>query len=365
MGFMATPPTFSRVTSLDALRGFDMLWILGLESGLRTLIQRFLPELAPAQAIANQLTHVPWAGFHFYDLIFPLFIFISGASLAFSQQRHLATSTRSQLTVRLIQRGVILFLLGVLFNAGLRDGIEKVRWLGVLQRIAIATTFAGILALYLKPKALLLTGIGLLVGYSALLLGVPAPGGDTPSFEEGKNIVNWFDQSFLPGRKHDKTHDPEGILSNIPAIVSAIAGYLAARSMQAAENRSHLRKHLIIGVLCIGLGWAIHPWLPIIKKLWTPSFVLVTVGWSLTLLTAFSFWLDNRPKTPLIEPLLWVGSNPIILYLLTGLGLFRTVAERVTGNKEQALGWMLPITSLLVMLALARWLHRRGILVRI
>lgn len=362
---MSTKPHSSRIPSIDALRGFDMLWILGLESGVRALLSRIAPDFPPAQFVSNQLTHAAWDGLHFYDLIFPLFIFISGTSLAISLENRSSTTTKANLASQLLLRGTILFLLGVIFNGGLRDGLDKVRWLGVLQRIALATTLTGLLSLVLKPKTLATVGAGILVGYSIILLVTPHPDLGTTSFEEGKNIVNWFDQHFLPGRKHNGNHDPEGLLSTFPAIVSAIAGYLAGLHIMKTNNRSHVRSFLVIGSVSLVAGLALHPFVPIIKKLWTPSFVLATTGLSLLLLSAFSAWLDGRQQPRWTAPFHWVGSNPITLYLLAGLGLFKTVAERLTGNTHQPLGWMIPITSLLLVLALAKWLHSKQIRIRV
>lgn len=342
-----------------------MLWILGLESGIRALLQRIAPDFPPAQFISNQLTHVPWEGLHFYDLIFPLFVFISGTALAISLTHRSATTTKTALASQLLLRGTILFLLGVLFSGGLRDGLDKVRWLGVLQRIALATTITGLLSLVLKPKTLATAGVGILVAYSLLLLLVPHPDTGTISFEEGKNIVNWFDQHFLPGRKHNGTHDPEGLLSTFPAIVSAIAGYLAGLSILKNNHRANVRAFLVTGALSLAIGWALHPFVPVIKKLWTPSFVLATTGLSLLLLAAFSAWLDGKTPPRWTAPFLWVGSNPIALYLLAGLGLFKTIAERLTGNAQQPLGWMLPIVSLALVLSLAKWLHSKQIRIRV
>jgi predicted acyltransferase len=360
---MSLPP--QRISSIDCLRGFDMIWILGLESGLRGILNRFFPENAAAQIVSSQLTHVRWDGFHFYDLIFPLFIFLSGLSLALSLTRRAASEPPGVTARRLVERGVLLFLLGVFFNAGLRDGLEKVRWLGVLQRIAISTSITGLLALVLRPRALMCTALGLLAGYGALLLAFPVPGTGYVGFEEGKNLANWLDSVALPGRKHEGSHDPEGLLSSLPAIATALSGYLTGIWMQKTPTPARLKPLLLCGLVCIAAGWTFSPWIPVIKKLWSPTFVLITTGWSLLLLAAFGRLFDDKPVPVWSGPLHWVGSNPIILYLLSGLGLFRSVAERILGKSDQPLGWLLPFASVAVMLALARWMYQRQWFVRV
>jgi predicted acyltransferase len=270
-------------------------------------------------------------------------------------------------TVRhLLVRGLVLFLLGVYFSGGLKDGLEKVRWLGVLQRIGLASCLAGLLSLHLSTRALVGVTFGILLGYAALLRWVPVPGVDGPSFVEGKNLTNYVDQVWLPGRKYNGTHDPEGLLSTLPAVCSALFGVLAGRWMTATRSQ----KQILAGLLAAGgtlvvAGWCWHPFFPIIKKIWSSSFVLVAAGWSALLLAAFYWLTDIRGWNSWTPPFLWVGSNPITLYLLGGMGLFRTVAERLVVKPDPSGGWLGAAVAFASMLALARWLYRRGIFIRI
>jgi predicted acyltransferase len=152
--------------SLDALRGFDMFWIVG-GAGILRALEKFSgsPFLS---AIRQQLTHVEWAGFRFYDLIFPLFVFIAGVSLTFSTGKAVERVGKSGAVKRLLTRGLLLFLVGVFYSGGLSQGLDGVRWLGVLNRIALASTAAGILLVFLPIRALLGVCAGLLLGYWAL-----------------------------------------------------------------------------------------------------------------------------------------------------------------------------------------------------
>ena len=199
-------PASTRVASLDALRGFTMLWIIG-SGGLVKALKAF-GEVQPAQFLAEQFEHVRWEGLHFEDIIFPTFVFVAGASLVFSLAR---IEGRAVAARRILLRALLLFLLGVLYNGGLSGGLDNVRWLGVLQRIALAYLGAGMLFLFLKTRGLLVALIALLAGYWLLLAFVPVPEVGAGHFAERENLANYLDRQFLPGRQHNGDHDPEEI----------------------------------------------------------------------------------------------------------------------------------------------------------
>lgn len=356
----------SRLLSLDALRGFDMCWILGLGGMLQAVLKNGFPHSDTAQLIAAQLEHVPWDGFHFYDLIFPLFVFLSGVSLSLALPRRLERDGLSATIRHLLARGLVLFLLGVFFSGGMKEGWDKIRWLGVLQRIGIASALAGILSLLLTTRALVVTTFGILLGYAALLNWVSVPGLESHGFEEGKNLTNYLDSIWLPGRKYDGSHDPEGILSSLPAVASALFGVLAGRWLTCQSSRTRIVRGLVIGgFLLVSAGWAWHPFFPVIKKLWTSSFVLLSAGWSCLLLALFYWLIEVKGWRTWTPPFIWVGANPIVLYVLGGMGLFRTVSERLVGKPDPTGGWLAATVSFAAVILLARWLHRKGVFVRI
>ncbi|MEY2598670.1 MAG: hypothetical protein RLZZ142_929 [Verrucomicrobiota bacterium] len=360
----ATPAP--RLASLDALRGFDMLWILGLHSAIEVLLRTLAPNSPITQTLCPQFTHVKWEGFHFCDLIFPLFLFLSGVSSAIALPKRLQRDGLPSTVRHLLGRALLLFVLGVFYNKGLEQGFSNIRWMGVLQRIGIASALAGLLSLRLSSKALTLTCAALLIGYALPFYWIPVPGTGATGFAPGNNIANYVDLVCLPGRLHDKTWDPEGLLSTLPAVSTALLGILAGRWITSGATPNHILKGLSlagIGLLLGGALWA--PFFPIIKKLWSSSFVLFSAGWSALLLAAFYWLMDVRGFHRWATPFLWVGSNPIALYLLEGLGLFKRIAERLVPKATEEAKWLLPLATVSITLLFARWLYRNKIFIRI
>lgn len=371
----AVPVKSGRLLSLDALRGFDMFWIMGADSlggALATMASGPVTH-----AVAEQLEHVPWEGFHFEDLIFPLFVFMAGVSLVFSLGKIIPRYGKDAAFARLLKRTLLLYLVGIFYYGGFATDFHKIRLLGVLQRIALCYGATGFLFIFFRTRTLVAVAATILLGYWALLTLVPVPGHGAPSFAEGKNLVNWFDSLFLPLRKWDGDHDPEGILSTFPAIVSCLLGMFAGKFLADPKRtpESKAAGLAIAGLTLVltGLGWG-H-FFPIIKKLWTSSFVLLAGGYSALLLAAFYWVIDIKGWQRWCGPFVWVGLNPITIYLAGELIDFGQLASRLAGGNVQALldqavtkGFGALVQSLIALLfafALARFLHRRKIYVRL
>ncbi len=350
-----------RLTSLDALRGFDMFWIMS--GGALNRAVKTLGDSRAVDIVTDQLEHAPWDGFHFLDLVFPMFVFIAGVSLALSLPRKVAQHGRAAAARSLIVRAVVLFIIGIFYSGGFSHGLEGVRWLGVLQRIALASLGAGLLSLWLGARGLLAACVALLLGYWALLAFVPASGGIADDLREGHNIVNWFDAQFLPGKKYDGDHDPEGILSTLPAIANCLLGVLAGIFLRTSHAEGSRKSLLLVAggavLLALGLAWSVP--FPMIKRLWTSSFVLFACGCSAILLGAFHQIIEVRKIRAWAAPFIWIGLNPIAIYLAAQIMNFNQLADRLVGPRPG-----LPHAAVATMLGilLAWWLHRRRIYVR-
>jgi predicted acyltransferase len=203
------------------------------------------------------------------------------------------------------------------------------------------------------------------VGYWALLTFVPVPGVGAGNYAEGMNLTNYIDRMWLPGRKYDGDHDPEGILSTIPAIATALLGILSGRWLSGSASPSRKALGLLAGgAVLLGLGWAWHLQFPVIKKLWTSSFVLVAGGWSAILLGLFYDIVEVAGFKFWTRPFVWVGANPITLYLFWGLGFFRIVSERLVGPVPETLSWLPAAVNFGLVLLVARFLYRKQIFLR-
>lgn len=362
------PP--ARLMSLDALRGFDMVWIAGADDMVLALEK--VATVGPIAFLATQLKHAPWEGFRFYDLIFPLFVFIVGVSLVFSLTKTIEQAGRGAALKRIFIRALLLFALGVIYSGGIAKGVSEIRLLGVLQRIALCYFFAAILFCAFRLRGLIVACVALLAGYWAMMSFIPVPGVGAGNFAEGSNLANWVDKEYLPFRKYDGDHDPEGLLSTLPAIATCLLGVFAGLLLRR-ENASPREKvkWLMIGGaggLALGYLWSLQ--FPIIKKIWTSSYVLVAGGWSCLLLALFYQVVEVWRRTKWAQPFIWIGMNAITVYLVCAWFPFRDIANRMAGGpvKGSLDGWgEVLITALVLTLVvlLARFLYRRKIFLRL
>jgi len=320
-----------RVMSIDALRGVDMFFIVGVEQIIDALSKMF-----PMQpTLESRLQHAPWAGFHFYDLIFPLFAFIIGVSLVFSLSKAVAVEGKAAASLKTIKRGLILFLLGVFLYGGMSRGLDHLRILGVLQRLAICSVFGGLAFIWLNTRAIVALTVTLLVGYWAMMTFIPVPGFGAGDYAEGHNLANWIDKNYLPYFKWDGDHDPEGILSSLPAIASTLLGLFAGLVIKngVIPPARKVRVLLLWGIVGVIAGLLWHTQFPIIKKVWTSSFVLFTAGVSSILLGLFYWIIDIKNCRAWAKPFVWIGMNAITIYVLFHFINLQNVASRIVGGE--------------------------------
>ncbi len=191
--------------------------------------------------------HVEWDGFRFYDFIFPLFIFITGVSIVLALPRLVEREGRYHAHLRVLRRALLLYALGLIFYGGIKNHWADIRYLGVLQRIALCYLFASLMFLNLNLRGLVVAFLSLLVGYWALLTFVPVPGIGAGSFAPDANLANWIDLHYLPGRLWDKTRDPEGLLSTLPAIATCLLGVFAGLLLKDERLEAQQKSAWLIG----------------------------------------------------------------------------------------------------------------------
>jgi predicted acyltransferase len=315
----------TRLYSLDALRGFDMFWIMGADALFHAL-SAAAPNSGILKAISDQLEHPAWNGFHFYDLIFPLFLFMAGVSTPFSVGRDLEKGkTRGQLVLRVVKRGLILVLFGLIVNNGLElRPLADIRFPSVLGRIGIAYMFANIIYLYSSEIAQMIWFWALLIGYWLLLKFTSAPGFHPGDLSPEGNFASYVDRTILPGHLYvpfpdgrPNMHDPEGLFSTIPAISTGLLGILTGTLLKKS-NLSQMQKTgrmAVIGIIFIVLALVWNFDFPINKNLWTSSFVLNVGGISLLLMALFYYVVDVLGYKQWAFFFKVIGMNSILIYM--------------------------------------------------
>lgn len=307
-----------RLESLDALRGFDMFWIIGAEEIFHNMAE--ITEVPFWQALSVQFTHPAWNGFHAYDLIFPLFLFLAGVATPYSIGSQLSKGTsRKSLLYRVIKRGLILVLLGVIYNNGLElRPIADIRFPSVLGRIGLAYMFANIIYLYTKERGQIIWFGAILIGYWFLLLFNSAPGFPMGDLSMEGNFASYIDRSILPGKLYLGIHDPEGLVSTLGAIPTALLGIFTGnllRGTAADKKKATVVKMVIAGVVLLVAAQLWNLVFPINKNLWTSSFALHCGGLSVLLMALFYYIIDILQYKKWAFFFKVIGMNSILIYM--------------------------------------------------
>lgn len=367
-----------RLGSLDALRGFTMFWIIGGDRLFRALMKWGDWSFSPT--IIEQLDHVTWEGLRFYDLIFPMFIFVSGAAMPFSLGKHRERGVPlSLLFWRVFRRMVLLFILGLICNNILQWN-PPIRWMGVLQRIALSTGFAGFIYLLLRPRGQVIATAAILLGYWLFLAFVPVPGGAAADYTMNGNWSAYLDRLVLRdyltfnGVSYSKLYygqgDNEGLLSTIPSIATALLGVLAGEWLRLCScNRRRVTWLLVAGLASIGAGLAWAQVFPIIKILWTGSYVLVAGGFSMLVLALFYLVIDVWGFRRWAFPFVVIGLNAITIYVVPRFVDFTKLSTFFFGGVIRHSGDLAPVLSVFFIL-LCEWLflyflYRKQIFLRV
>ena len=308
-----------RLRSLDALRGFDMLFIMGGGSLIVALATLF--PSAFFQSLAEQMSHVKWDGIHVEDMIFPLFLFIAGISFPFSLEKQRSVGmTDGAIYRKIIRRGLTLVFLGCVYNGLLNLDFANQRYASVLGRIGLAWMFAALIFVNTKMRTRAFITMGILVGYWLLLTFVPAPDGNGAGvFSMDGCLVGYVDRILLPGKLYHTIHDPEGLLSTVPAISTALLGMFAGEFVKLHREGLTEQKKVVCLLLCgvtlliIGSLWSLI--FPLNKNLWTSSFVCFVGGVSMILFALFYYVIDVRGCRRWTLFFTVIGMNSITIYL--------------------------------------------------
>jgi len=299
----------NRLTALDAFRGLTIAGMILVNTP------------GSWKYVYAPLRHADWIGCTPTDLIFPFFLFIVGVAMWYSFKKfdHKLTPL---VWKKILTRAALIFLVGTLLRAFPFNDIDfaTFRIMGVLQRIAVAFLFGAILCTSVSRKYLHWVAASILVGYWGLLYFY---GGDDPYSLEN-NIARKVDLLIL-GENHvwngfGVPFDPEGLMSSIPAVATVIIGFLIGSYIDRTKLEGPaLSTLVVVGAIGVGLGVVWGQSFPIIKGLWTSSYVVYTAGLA-TILLAFFLWLiDIKGYKKWAQPLVVFGMNPLFIFALSGI----------------------------------------------
>ena len=364
--------TTGRLVSLDVFRGATIaLMVLVNTAG------GFPGAYAP-------LEHADWNGWTPTDVVFPSFVWIVGLSLTLSLRKRIhAGASRASLVPAILRRALILYLLGVFLYLFPHFNFATARILGVLQRIAICYAAASLVYLYTGIRGQIASIVGLLATYTLLMLYVPVPGYGAGHLDVEGNFEHYVDRLVLGPHNyaHTKTWDPEGIVSTLPAIASALLGVVAAHLLRLKRTLSERTTWLfLIGNVLIALALMFTPIMPINKKLWTTSFTLFMAGLDFVIFAGLLWIVDGQKVRRWGTPFAVLGMNSIFVYMLSEIGETLTNTLHIGGQSVRDsvyqhvfAAWLNPANagllyslSYVALMFLAAWImYRRRWFVRV
>jgi predicted acyltransferase len=357
-----------RLVCVDALRGFDMLWIIGGAEVLISLSKAsgigFLSD------IAVNFDHT-WGQFHFYDLIQPLFLFIVGVVMPVAFAKRIARGeTKRSIYIHVMKRVVILYILGLISSGHLLSfDISKIHLItNVLHVIAVGYLFSAIMILELKIKWQIVISASLLLIYWAIMALIPVPGSGAGIYKPDLNLALYIDNAILG-------HFQEGeawtyILSNITFIPSIMLGVFAGNILQS--NKKEMEKFrllALVGICCMIAGriWGI--WFPIIHHIWTSSLVLYGAGLSFLLLSLFYVVIDVWGYKKWSFFFVVIGMNAIAVYIGTHLFNFTKIGNVFVGGLLKWLGpwadFVEASAALGVIWLILYWMYRKKTFIKV
>lgn len=359
-----------RLKSLDALRGFTMFWIIG-----GGLLIHTLEDATGWQVLiwfSNQLTHVQWNGFHFFDLIFPLFMFVSGVAIPYSIGTKLKQGvSKKKLLTKSAKRALILIILGIIYNNKISFDFANMRYASVLGQIGVAYFIAASIYLYSNLRGQIIWTVAILLGFWALMALVPVPGFGAGVLTPEGNFSGYVDRLLLPGTTYREHYDPQGILLMISAatitLMGAVTGTLIINEKLSMERKTGIM--VVCGMVLIGLSLIWNIWYPINKEIWSSSFNVLTIGISLLFLALFYFIIDAKGFAKWSFSFVLIGLNPITIYMAHRMVNFKFTSDYIlTGIMNLSGDFSGAISAIGVLgleLILLYFLYKRNIFLKI
>ncbi len=365
----AETTTGKRIVSVDALRGFDMFWIMGGDVIFKSLDNIF--HSPATQFINTQLDHVEWFGFRFYDIIMPLFVWLAGVSIPFSFPRRLgSTASKAALWPHILKRFLILWILGMAVQGNLLtyDFSEIKFYSNTLQSIAAGYLIASVLVLYIGVRWQVVATLGLMLVYWIIMEVVPIPGAGSGLYNPNENTALFIDKYIL-GKFQDGT-TYTWIISSLnfgaTTMLGVFAGYLLKSDTGGIQK---VWKLTVLGIALIVIARIWHPFHPIIKHIWTGSFVLFAGGICFLALALFYLVVDVWKYQKPAKAFVIIGANSIVAYTAWHLFDFSLVAEIFTKGMQpwtgNWYGFIRAVGAFLIIFLILRYMYRNKIFVKV
>ena len=369
----------TRLMSLDALRGFDMLWIIGGENVIRNLAKA--SNIGILNVVSDQMEHVAWDGFHFYDLIMPLFLFMVGMSSPFSVSKRISMGdSKKKIYRHTLKRAIILFIFGMISQCHLLAfDLDKLHIIhDTLQAIAIGYLISTLIYTQLNLKIQIgITGTLLLI-YWIILTFIPVPGHAAGILEPQMNISKYVEQLVF-GRFDDGPAPYTWFLGSLGFVATVMTGVFATTIIRQNFRLSFLKSSniqihktvmlAITGTILVSVAILFSNWFPVIKPLWNPTFVLLTSGISFLLISLFYFIIDVKGYQRWSFWLRVIGMNSIAVYMGTDLINFEDIAQSVVFGLKQFseayYPFILSLAALTIIYLILLWMYKKGTFIKV
>lgn len=358
-----------RIISVDALRGFDMFWIIGGREIFRSLDKVF--NNSYTQFIKDELKHAEWLGFTFYDIIMPLFLFLVGISMVYSYRKRLSKEpSKAKLWKHILIRFGWLWILGMVVQGNLLsyDFNEIKLYSNTLQAIATGYLIASVIILYATVFYQILITIGLMLLYWFLMAIVPVPGFGAGQYTPEGNLAIYVDKSVL-GMFHDGS-TYTWIVSSLNFGATTMLGVFTGYMLQSQKKPVTKFYYLLFsGFILVLSGLVWNFWHPSIKHIWTSSFVLLSGGLCLLLLSLFYYLVDILQFRKWSAIFIVIGSNAIAAYVSAHIFDFKLVAEVFVSGLEKYIGpwypFVLSTGGFIVLYLILKFMHKNKIFIKV
>lgn len=376
-----THSSYKRLESLDALRGFDLFFLVALGPLMHSLARTANVEWLNESMWV--FSHVSWEGFSPWDLIMPLFLFMSGISMPFSLSRYKSISDKRPLLRRLAKRILLLWIFGMMCQGNLLalDPNTIYLYSNTLQAIATGYLITALLFLFTSRRTQIITAVVLLLVYWTAMQFITVDGYGGGNYTPQGNLAEWIDNTVL-GRFRDTAQVIDGkvvvadwyhytwILSSlnfgVTVLTGLFAGYIAKDKI---EEKKKLKLYFGTGITMVIAGWLWNFQMPIIKTIWTSSMVLVSSGYCFLLMGLFYYWIDYKGHRSGITWLKVYGMNSIVAYMLANVVNFRCIGESLFYGLEQYMGsyysFLMTLWNIGAVYVIIWFMYKRGIFLKV